>query len=444
MHLCRWVIDLSEQDDSPSPIHTAMRTGTGLLKALLACPESVNDVDNTGTTPLGLACELEDLDAMKLLIEHKADFYRRDREGATPLDRAGWLGHLRVVEVLLEAGCDINCVDTYGRTPLMLAILFHRSAESSIMVTYLISKGASVDILDHSGKSALHFLCSIKKPTALSEQYFTELLKAGAKSTIEIGDSRRWTPIMIAIEADNSTMVRLLLDAGCCKDKITVYGSNILHVAAYHATSETLCILTKAKLQHLDIRTTNDAGYTPMDCFFWTLENSPNKPPRIRIPSSEDEAAFEDLLHDIRDRGIELECTQIEDLIRAIRKDLVLEARETLGKMVDLKTKSKIDWEAETFRAIELDLRRVEKDLAIQSLEEFMAASKERMEISPFDEMKFPVLRQNAERCEETRDEEDADDEEGREDSDDDSQGSDVKDSDDDSYDSDTARSEAS
>ncbi|KAK5629033.1 hypothetical protein RRF57_004748 [Xylaria bambusicola] len=96
--------------------------------------------------------------------------------------------------------------------------------------------------------------------------------------------------------------------------------------------------------------------------------------------------AFERLLRSIRDRMIVQEIERLELIITKLQSGNLSSARDDLREIAESKTRAKIDIEAETFRAIDLDVRAERLELAIESLEEFIEASRDRMKVSPFDE----------------------------------------------------------
>lgn len=83
---------------------------------------NINAVGKDGATPLIWMLGLEDLDAMKLLLELGADPNQFVVGGVSPpLKLAAGGGKLEALRLLLDHGADPNLV--YGnRTPLMMAI----------------------------------------------------------------------------------------------------------------------------------------------------------------------------------------------------------------------------------------------------------------------------------------------------------------------------------
>ena len=63
-----------------------------------------------------------------------------------------WLGH-DAVKVLIDAKADIDAKDEDGRTSLHMAAMKDRAAAAEV----LVSSKATVDVSDNQGKTALHF-----------------------------------------------------------------------------------------------------------------------------------------------------------------------------------------------------------------------------------------------------------------------------------------------
>jgi len=80
-------------------------------------------------------------EAVKALIEGKADVNEKGKYGWTPLTLAVFNGNMGNAELLISKGARINDAGPSGKTPLIMAILFDKKD----MVKLLISKGADVN-----------------------------------------------------------------------------------------------------------------------------------------------------------------------------------------------------------------------------------------------------------------------------------------------------------
>ena len=91
------------------------------------------------------------IDAVQVLLKHKADPELRNANGQSPIAGAAFKGDLAVVKALVEAGAEIEGSSFDGRTALMMAAMFNRVE----IVDYLISKGADPKAKDANGVTAL-------------------------------------------------------------------------------------------------------------------------------------------------------------------------------------------------------------------------------------------------------------------------------------------------
>ncbi|TYZ59908.1 hypothetical protein PybrP1_009221 [[Pythium] brassicae (nom. inval.)] len=111
------------QLEPPSAAFIAIRKAelTRLQKLLLSgMSPNARDVGEKGT-PLHLACELGDVDAVRLLCEFGTDVEGRDEAGNTPLLVACSQGHYDCVVFLLQSAADLTAANTAGQTALHLA-----------------------------------------------------------------------------------------------------------------------------------------------------------------------------------------------------------------------------------------------------------------------------------------------------------------------------------
>jgi ankyrin repeat protein len=116
-------------------------------------------VDPAGATPFWRAAQSSDMAAMHLLVDHGADPKIATKSGETPLMAAagiGWAANWSVnapfplvdaVKYCVELGNDVNAVDNRGYAALHGAAYLGNND----MVSYLVSKGAKVDVRSKAG-----------------------------------------------------------------------------------------------------------------------------------------------------------------------------------------------------------------------------------------------------------------------------------------------------
>jgi ankyrin repeat protein len=82
---------------------------------------NIKSKDEYGWTPLDWACERDNLEIAKLLIDRGADVDAKDMYERTPLHFASNWNRIEIAKLLIEAGADVKVKDNGGRTPLHLA-----------------------------------------------------------------------------------------------------------------------------------------------------------------------------------------------------------------------------------------------------------------------------------------------------------------------------------
>ncbi len=136
-----------------SPLHVATEAGDlEAIERLLGAGARLAAEDDNGRTALHLAAIEGELSAIELLLELGADIDAEDEQGQTPLHVAVDDGDFEVVQLLCVAGANPDLRDVHGRTPLHVAI-----EESDFdIVRLLLAAGADPGIEDEYGRNALH------------------------------------------------------------------------------------------------------------------------------------------------------------------------------------------------------------------------------------------------------------------------------------------------
>ena len=126
---------------------------------------TVNEVSLDGATPVLLAAEVNNTEAVKVLLDAGADPRISTEQGMTPLIMASGGGTdiqrarppeeraqaIDTVKLLVERGVDINAVGQYGWTAL------HQASYQGLteVIEFLVSKGANINEMDAFGQTPL-------------------------------------------------------------------------------------------------------------------------------------------------------------------------------------------------------------------------------------------------------------------------------------------------
>ncbi|KAI0384332.1 ankyrin [Hypomontagnella monticulosa] len=378
--LMQTAAELDDADeDEYWPIHNAVRNISDDLVAILKeCPEGIDALDNFGCTPLHWAARCHNITAFRTLISHGANLDVRDSDGFTPLLLATWFGEHEMIQTLINRGCDIRPVD-HGRMSALYYTLQSKYANSSKDVKLLLDRGAG--FVFPGGCDALHILARHPEAAGM-EQKFQLLLGIGLSP--EKKDDWGLTPMNLTLRYNHKAMMRLLYDAGCKLD-ISPNGWNFLFCAAQFGKMECIDLFEGVKPM-VDLRVRDDDGDTPLDVLELTMKTDASwLPGVVRHPSQRDIDAFTRLLQGIRDRYLAAEIQTLGTVVEYLQAEDVMLAREALQPIIQEKVHWNIPTECRTFRAIDIQIKEKMIEAAVESLEEFIQVSRERIGTDPFE-----------------------------------------------------------
>jgi ankyrin repeat protein len=275
----------------------AMKRNGDAVRTLLQRKADVNAPQIDGTTALHWAVRLDDLDTAELLIRAGANVSAANRAGTTPMQLAALNGNAAMVEKLIKAGADSNVPLTqYGDTPLMMA---SRTGKTDA-ITVLLDGGARVNTKETwGGTTALMWAVAERHPAAVKM-----LIDHGADVNVrsnfvpaangrgfegrtpvppQPGQAAEefasgWlTPLMFAAREGDLESARLLVAAGADVNAPASDGKDALGLAIFNGNYELASFLidNKAQVNKADMQ-----GFTPL---FWAvdrrnMETAPNFP----------------------------------------------------------------------------------------------------------------------------------------------------------------------
>ncbi len=135
-------------------IFAAARTGdVKRMEALFKIKaDTINTKNESGFTPLIIACYRNQVGAAKFLLNHKADVNATSPEGPVILG-ACYKGNLELTTLLINYKADVNTKNEAGTTALMYAAL----SGNVDLVKLLLKHGAKKNAEEKSGKTALSY-----------------------------------------------------------------------------------------------------------------------------------------------------------------------------------------------------------------------------------------------------------------------------------------------
>jgi ankyrin repeat protein len=275
----------------------AMKGSRDAVRALLQRKADVNAPQVDGTTALHWAARADDLDLADMLIGAGARVSAANREGVTSIQLAAMNGSAAMLGRLIRAGADPNAPLTdYGDTALMMAA---RTGKTDA-ITALLESGGKVNAKETwGGTTALMWAVSEHHPEAVkmlvdhgadvnARSNFvpaangrgfegrTPVASQPAKGVEEFA-SGLLTPLMLAAREGDVESARVLVAAGADVNAIAGDGKDALGLAIFNGNYEFASFLLDNKTQ---VNQVDTQGFTPL---FWAvdrrnMETAPNFP----------------------------------------------------------------------------------------------------------------------------------------------------------------------
>ncbi|KAF3063043.1 Ankyrin-1 [Trichoderma lentiforme] len=185
--------DVHATDNSGwTPLHAVYDT-TETVRVLLEYGADMNRMNKKDATPLGLAINSNQVNAVKLMLSEskiKPDWSIPSMYGA--IQHAVRDGYNEVMSLVLEAGANVNLVDDHNASLALWAM----SRNDDDMIRTLLEFGPDLSHKDKDGDTALH---NIRKTTPLAS--IRRVVNAGGKLDAMNDDLE--TPLISAIRACN-------------------------------------------------------------------------------------------------------------------------------------------------------------------------------------------------------------------------------------------------
>ena len=223
--------------DNWSPLHRACyHENVDIVKLLLEHPSiNVNAKDNYGRTPLHIACDFMLIKIVKLLLDNpKTDVNSENKEGDTVLKKAWQRDRKEYIKLLLtRKDIDVNIweiEDYYKEKNYFLFSVFKRYDLDTLLLL-LQNNILDINVVSGSNNTILHSIFS---------NYFIDyypkikLLLTHPKINVNIQNKNGYSPLYIVCLKNKKEMIKLLLeypktkidfDITEFKDNIEIYNS---------------------------------------------------------------------------------------------------------------------------------------------------------------------------------------------------------------------------
>jgi ankyrin repeat protein len=227
------------------PIVDAARTGdTEALRALLQKKADVNATEGDGSTALHWASYRDDVEGARLLLRAGAKVNAANDLGATPLWAASQNGSEAMVKLLLDAGANPNAALLLGETPLMVAARAGKGAVAEL----LIAKDANINAHAARGQTALMWAVAQKHPDVVKillahgadfrarSDTWSEVMALPPHGYLEYNRAiphGNETALLFAARVDDLESARLLVGAGADVNDADAWGVSATTLAAH-------------------------------------------------------------------------------------------------------------------------------------------------------------------------------------------------------------------
>jgi uncharacterized protein len=263
-----------------------MKGNIQAVRSLIQQKADVNSPQIDGTTALHWAVRLDNLEAADLLFRAGAKVSAANRVGITPLQIAALNGNAAMIEKLVKAGADPNTPLTKeGDTALMMAA--RNGKPEAIKV--LLDSGASVNAKETwGGTTALMWAVSeghlpavktlIERgadvnarshyvPAANGRGFEGRLpVNAGPDQKVEEYATGWLTPLMFAARQGDVDIARFLMQSGADVNAVGGDGKNALALAIFNGNYTIASLLVDAKA---NVNQADAQRFTPL---FWAVD----------------------------------------------------------------------------------------------------------------------------------------------------------------------------
>uniref|UniRef100_A0A094ZSW2 Ankyrin repeat and death domain-containing protein 1B n=1 Tax=Schistosoma haematobium TaxID=6185 RepID=A0A094ZSW2_SCHHA len=188
-----------------TPFLIAASKGNELLMEILVkrnCNVNATDLDNSGCSPLHLACENNQQHCVRLLLETGANADIETETRDCPLIECSRRGFHKCIDLLIENKASREKTSKVGDTALHVAAL----SNLSDTIYFLFSRKFDLCVVKEDKQTPLHLAVSQNRLEAVEA-----LLFCGAP--LDLKDKDNQTPLMIAAKSNYTALVDMIIRA---------------------------------------------------------------------------------------------------------------------------------------------------------------------------------------------------------------------------------------
>ena len=250
-----------EQLDFPRLHSIILGLEEGDLEEELQKPDTdINVQDRLGLTAIAWAAQRNDNDALRLLLQYRADPEIKDTLNYKPIDHSILTKDPSTVQILVNSRVDVS-QDEHGFNALLHAAYHHNDLR---FIKPLLAAGCPLESRSRESRNGGHTTLA---RTALNDCDIVAEYLIGLGADINSRDSGGNTVFMNAVQCGSSNVIRVLLDHGADYAIPNASGYTVLHTAAEYGSVnvKTLRVLRDARLRGVDIFARTETGSTAAD-----------------------------------------------------------------------------------------------------------------------------------------------------------------------------------
>ena len=246
-----------------------------------ASTADINVPEIIGRTPLSMAAERSEAEAVATLLKYEADPRISSYSQTSALHYAASAKDPECVRLLLEAGLNVDCVTNWDQTPLHFAAAFTKDVRHAKL---LLDYGADPNKRDKDGIVPLSW-CAISNNPGVT----TVLLERGAD--VEGVDNEGSSALQRAIKSNRHEIMNMIVQKKPRVEACVPEDVSIWHLIAANADLDTIRIISQ-----LDYSGTLENKVHSEASAMEVLKQRIDSAPKLR-------AAFEHLLQSARTSG---------------------------------------------------------------------------------------------------------------------------------------------